>query len=72
MTRHTPAGHPTGEEWRPETCPDCHQPRERAWAVRPQRRSAPVPAGWKATRTRGGWRTISRPTRFVTLCLCDS
>jgi hypothetical protein len=69
-----PPGDPAREEWREEICSDCRQPRERVWAVREQTRGAPVPKGWQVTRARGGgaWRTIARPTRFVTLCLCDT
>lgn len=72
MTIHTDSTR--REEWRTETCPDCHQPRDRAWTVRQQQRGTPVPAGWHVARSRGGgsWRTIARPTRFVTLCLCDT
>ncbi|WP_298800412.1 hypothetical protein [uncultured Pseudonocardia sp.] len=73
MTNH-PSDSGSREEWRLETCSDCYQPRERAWALRLQRRGTPVPPGWQVTRGRGGggWRAIARPTRFVTVCLCDT
>lgn len=68
----TAARDAAAEEFRPETCPDCGAVRERAWLVQFIRAGGPLPQGWRRSRGRGGRRTMWRPTRFVTLCLCDT
>lgn len=59
-------------ESRAEICPDCRETRDRDWIVRSITRGAPIPPGFRVLKRIGAWKTIARPTRSTTLCLCDA
>jgi hypothetical protein len=51
-------------EYRPETCPDCGAERERQWTLSTVATGKTQPGG-------GSWKTVAKPTRWVTACDCD-
>lgn len=60
-------------ENRPETCDDCGFEREREWAIKVIHAKSPVPKGWQIDKQdTPSWKTISAPTKWVTLCDCDA
>jgi hypothetical protein len=59
----------TRTEDRTETCDNCGWTREREWRVA---KGSPSPCGYRVDKVTGAWKIVSAPTRFVTLCGCDT
>lgn len=59
-------------EFRTETCGECGWTIERELLVSSVAASSPVPAGWTLRKRTGAWKTITRRSRFTTLCGCDT
>ncbi len=59
-------------EIRPEICRDCGATRDRDWVVKHVAKGTPVPRGFRVVKRGGAWTTVTAPTRFTSLCLCDT
>lgn len=58
--------------YRPETCSDCGEEREREWIVKTISKGTKVPKGYRVVKSDTEfWKTIEGRTRWTTLCLCD-
>lgn len=66
--------HMAVSEWRPEICEDCGDSRDREWRIQLIPKGSAVPPGWRVARRQpaSSWKTIERPTRWVSLCLCGA
>lgn len=59
-------------EWRREHCGECGVEREREWMLDTISKGQRVSAGWTVESRSPEWRNIARPTRWVTMCMCDT
>lgn len=58
-------------ETRSETCPDCHETRDREWVVKTVPPGAAAPKGYREEQRTGYRKVIAGRTRWVSLCACS-